>query len=130
MSWQSEDRTEIGIDPMKVVGPVRGRAGDERDRCGDRDVETEAGLQAGLPTARDAIGADSEDREGPRGAGAVNASRVDRQIAHGHVLRAVPWLTKGLMNASPCHLFACWGSVSARLRRAPSVALFLDFDGT
>ncbi len=28
------------------------------------------------------------------------------------------------------HLFACWSSVSARLREARRIALFLDFDGT
>src|SRR5262249_53939264 len=35
-----------------------------------------------------------------------------------------------VMHAPPRHLFACWGSVSARIRSAPCVALFLDFDGT
>ena len=34
------------------------------------------------------------------------------------------------MPSHPRHLFACWSRVSARLRDAPSVALFLDFDGT
>jgi trehalose 6-phosphate phosphatase len=28
------------------------------------------------------------------------------------------------------HLFECWPAIARRLRRAPSVALFLDFDGT
>jgi len=28
------------------------------------------------------------------------------------------------------HLFQCWGEVAARLRSAPGIALFLDFDGT
>ena len=28
------------------------------------------------------------------------------------------------------HLFACWSHVSARLREARRIALFLDFDGT
>lgn len=28
------------------------------------------------------------------------------------------------------YIFACWSQVAARIRRAPTVALFLDFDGT
>src|ERR1700731_2098360 len=28
------------------------------------------------------------------------------------------------------HLFSCWNEVAERLRRAPAIALFLDFDGT
>ena len=34
------------------------------------------------------------------------------------------------MSARVRHLFTCWNEVSARLRAASSVALFLDFDGT
>jgi trehalose-phosphatase len=34
------------------------------------------------------------------------------------------------MPAAPRHLFACWSEVARRLRSAPGIALFLDFDGT
>jgi len=34
------------------------------------------------------------------------------------------------MPAPQRHLFASWNEVAQRLRRAPSIALFLDFDGT
>jgi trehalose 6-phosphate phosphatase len=34
------------------------------------------------------------------------------------------------MPATPRHLFRCWSQVAGRLRSAPSIALFLDFDGT
>jgi trehalose-phosphatase len=34
------------------------------------------------------------------------------------------------MPAAPRHLFACWNEVAQRLRTAPAIALFLDFDGT
>jgi trehalose-phosphatase len=30
----------------------------------------------------------------------------------------------------PHHLFSCWNEVAERLRSAPAIALFLDFDGT
>jgi trehalose-phosphatase len=30
----------------------------------------------------------------------------------------------------PHHLFSCWDEVAERLRSAPAIALFLDFDGT
>ena len=29
-----------------------------------------------------------------------------------------------------CHLFHCWEHIAARFRSSPSIALFLDFDGT
>jgi trehalose 6-phosphate phosphatase len=28
------------------------------------------------------------------------------------------------------HLFACWNEIAARMKKAPAIALFLDFDGT
>jgi len=28
------------------------------------------------------------------------------------------------------HLFACWNEIAARIKEAPTIALFLDFDGT
>src|SRR6185295_10019620 len=28
------------------------------------------------------------------------------------------------------HLFGCWNEVAARMKSAPAIALFLDFDGT
>jgi len=34
------------------------------------------------------------------------------------------------MPLAPRHLFSCWDAVAERLRRAPAIALFLDFDGT
>jgi len=34
------------------------------------------------------------------------------------------------MPLAPRHFFSCWDAVAARLRRAPAIALFLDFDGT
>lgn len=34
------------------------------------------------------------------------------------------------MPAAPRHLFTCWNEVAQRLRTAPAIALFLDFDGT
>ena len=34
------------------------------------------------------------------------------------------------MPAAHRHLFSCWNEVAQRLRRAPAIALFLDFDGT
>src|SRR5437868_13110976 len=34
------------------------------------------------------------------------------------------------MPLAPRHLFSCWDVVAQRLRQAPAIALFLDFDGT
>jgi len=34
------------------------------------------------------------------------------------------------MLLAPRHVFSCWDAVAERLRRAPAIALFLDFDGT
>lgn len=65
------------------------------------------------------------------GLGAVETVGRNPQVGNGRRRTASPGDRLGAPPRRPTpHLFDCWERVAARLRAAPRLALFLDFDGT